>query len=152
MSGDQRNQDPTADRRFFFLHVMRTGGGTLHQYMLKNFEPDQIYPAKGIDVHPSQDLHWLLPYFAIKALTSTSRTRRAQIRVFTGHFPFMAVELLGENLTTITILRDPVERTLSYLRLMRSFGRDKGLPLEEIYEGPLLFPSLIRDHQAKLFA
>ena len=34
----------------------------------------------------------------------------------TGHFPLCTTELLGGAFTTFTVLRDPVERTLSYLR------------------------------------
>ena len=37
------------------------------------------------------------------------------IRVFTGTF-LCRLEMLGMELTTITIVRDPVERTISYLR------------------------------------
>ena len=139
-------------QRFFLLHVQRTAGTTLRQYILKNFEHDEVYPAIGVDADPSQGADALAAYFSLESLTSLPVSRRARIRVFTGHFPFMAVELLGGNLTTITILRDPVERTLSYLRLMRTVRTHRGLPLQEIYEDPFLFPRFIRDHQAKQFA
>jgi Sulfotransferase family len=135
-----------SDQRFLFIHIMKTAGGTLRQQIRANFEREQIYPSERVD-------NMLAANTSLQYLTRLSAGRRAQVRVFTGHFPFMALDLLGEALTTITILRNPVERTLSYLRQrQRNDEMRRGLPLEEIYEDPDLFPSLIRDHQAKLFA
>jgi hypothetical protein len=136
-----------SDQRFFFLHVMKTAGGTLRQQILANFEREQVYPWERVDAD------MLTANTSLDYLTSLPASRRARIRAFTGHFPFMAVELLGRDLTTITILRDPVERTLSYLsQRRRNDDVRRGLSLEEIYEDASLFHSLIRDHQAKLFA
>ncbi len=44
------------------------------------------------------------------------KARRDEIRVVTGHFPLCVTELLDADFATFTVLRDPVERTLSYLR------------------------------------
>jgi hypothetical protein len=135
------------DRRFFFIHVMKTAGGTLRRQILANFERADVYPVRSLDPD-MRAANYDLGY-----LTSLRPERRAQIRVFTGHFPFVAVELLGMELTTLTILRHPVERTLSYVRHCQAYHeRHRGLSLEEIYEDPFFFPSFIKDHQAKLFA
>jgi hypothetical protein len=135
------------ERRFFFIHVMKTAGGTLRRQMLANFEREQVYPVKRLDLD-MRAANYRLDY-----LTSLPADRREAIRVFTGHFPFVAVELLGMELTTITILRDPVERTLSYLRHCKQHhDQHRELSLEEIYEDRFFFLSFIRDHQAKLFA
>jgi hypothetical protein len=167
-------------QRFFFLHVMKTAGWTLKQQILANFEREQVYPWEPLDaemrtanfereqVYPWERLaaEMLTANINLEYLTDLPASRRARIRVFTGHFPFVAVELLGEDLTTITILRDPVERTLSWLRAYsRSPAASRAAPqrkrihdahgalsLEEIYEDPFLFPCFIRDYQAKLFA
>lgn len=138
---------PPADRKFFFIHVMKTAGGTLRRQILANFEREQVYPMKRLDPD-MRDANYRLDY-----LTSLPPDRREAIRVFTGHFPFVAVELLGMELTTITILRDPVERTLSYLRHCKErHEQHRALSLEEIYEDEFFFLSFIRDHQAKFFA
>jgi hypothetical protein len=135
------------DRRFFFIHVMKAAGGTLLQQILANFERDRVYPLERLD----PDMR--TANYSLEYLTGLPAPRRARIRVFTGHFPFVAVELLGMELTTITLLRDPVERTLSYLRHCRRHHENhRGLSLEEIYEDPFFFPCFIKDHQAKLFA
>lgn len=57
--------------------------------------------------------------------------------MFAGHFPFVAVDLLGGDLTTITVLRDPVERTISFLRQRkRNNPVHKAHRLEQMYEHP----------------
>jgi len=61
------------------------------------------------------------------------RLRRDEIRVVTGHFPLCTTELLDAPFTTLTLLRDPVERTLSYLRHHREMTPSEGeRPLEEM--------------------
>jgi hypothetical protein len=136
-----------SSQRFFFLHIMKTGGGTLRRQILANFARKQVYPCEGLD----SDM--LKANTSLEYLVGLPPSRRSRIRVFTGHFPFMAVEVLGGNLTTITILRDPVERTLSFLRRFKSERETlKSAPLEGIYEHPFVFSLYIKDHQAKLFA
>ena len=136
-----------ARERFFFIKVMKTAGGTLLQQILANFERAQVYPYERYDPD-LQTANWGIEY-----LTGLTAERREAIRVFTGHFPFVAVELLGMELTTITILRDPVERTLSYLRhCKRHHEQHRELALEEIYEDPFFNPCFISNHQAKQFA
>lgn len=133
--------------RFFFIHVMKTGGGTFVQHIRANFDRDQVYPYSEVD--PEKEL----PRFNIPYLTALSPRRREQIRLYMGHFPFVAIQLLGMDLVTLTILRDPVERTISYLKHCKRYHEQhRSLPLERIYEDPLYFPMLMRDHQAKLFA
>jgi hypothetical protein len=138
--------DQGADR-FFFIHVMKTGGGTFVQHIRANFDRGEVYPFAELD--PEEQL----PRFNIHYLTALSPERRAQIRLFMGHFPFVASQLLGMELQTITILRDPVERTISYLKHCKRYhDQHRALSLEQIYEDPLYFQMLIQNHQTKLFA
>ena len=137
----------TAARKFFFLHVMKTAGGTLRRQILANFDRDEVYPLRRFDPDMRR------ANYSLDYLMGLPAERRARIRVFTGHFPYVAVELLGMQLTTITILRDPVERTLSYLRHCKRYHEQhQELSLEEIYEDPFFYPAFIENHQAKLFA
>ena len=53
----------------------------------------------------------------------------------------------------MTVLRDPVERTLSALRHMRERDAEfRGKPLEEIYADPIKFRCLIQNHMVKMLA
>jgi hypothetical protein len=139
-------KDRGADR-FFFIHVMKTGGSTFVQHIRANFERDEVYPCAELD--PEEHL----PRFNIHYLTGLSPERRERIRLYMGHFPFVATQLLGMELVTLAILREPVERTISYLKhCQRYHEQHRSLSLEQIYEDPLFFSMLMHDHQAKLFA
>lgn len=134
-------------RKLFFLHVMKTGGATLLSHILRNYERSAIYPYK------SEDADIYRANYSLDYLTRLAPERRDRIQIYTGHFPFVAVDLLAEPLTTIAILRDPIERTLSYLRHCRlHHEQHRGMALEEIYEDPIYFPCFIHNHQTKLFA
>jgi hypothetical protein len=64
---------------------------------------------------------------------------------FAGHFPLSTRELLDADFTTFTVLRDPVERTLSYLRQHRELNRtDWDLTLEEMTDGMMTLIDLDR--------
>jgi hypothetical protein len=81
------------------------------------------------------------------------RTHRDGTRVVTGHFPLCTVELLDDDFTTLTVLREPVERTLSYLRHHRKVTpAEAERPLEDVYDDPLRFEGLIHNHMVKMFS
>jgi hypothetical protein len=133
-------------QRWFFVHMQKTAGTTLYKRLHQAFPPEAIYPtADDQRVHPaSLDVDLLRRRFG---------ERGGKLRVITGHFPLCSTELLGVPFVTITVLRDPVERTLSTLRRMRE--RDpvfRGKPLEEIYADPIKFHCLINNHMVKMLA
>jgi hypothetical protein len=149
--------------RFFFIHVMKTGGSTFSWQILANFKRDEVYPNAGIDPLETATV-------SIDYLAALAPERRARIRAYRGHFPVMATQVLGLEFVTLTILRDPVERTVSFLKHCKRYAQPHGPPsleqiyehryaqphgsasLEEFYEHPFLYPALIRNYQAKLFA
>jgi len=94
-----------------------------------------------------------MPQFDIPQLEARWAARASEIRVVTGHFPLCTTELLGGGFTTFTVLREPVERTLSYLRHHRKVLKEsRQLSLEEIYEDPLRFHGLVHNHMVKMFS
>jgi hypothetical protein len=116
--------------RFFFLHLQKTGGTALFQRLRECFGDAAVYPTPEDhgDVAAVIDLDHLVARF---------QSRRDEIRVVTGHFPLCTIEVLGAPFTTFTVLRDPVERTLSLLRRRQaSDDRYKGRELEDIYADP----------------
>jgi Sulfotransferase family len=129
----------------FFVHIMKTGGASLRQHFYANFEAGEVFPVPNRD---DMDRAWLVDY-----LLDLPGDRRAQTRVYTGHFPFVASQLLGVDPVTLTILRHPVERTISYLKHCKRYhAQHRDLPLEEIYHDDFHFPCFIHNHQTKIFA
>jgi hypothetical protein len=135
--------------RCFFVHVMRTGGTTLEQQVRRNFPRAHVYPDPDIDFPDGDVMHHL----EISYLLGLPIERLETIRFFYGHFPYVVTEMVADDLMTFTVLRDPVDRTLSLLRVMREQRpgwRDR--TLEEIYDDAQMFPRLIHNHQTKMFS
>jgi hypothetical protein len=144
----RRTHDPT----FFFLHVMKTGGTSLRHHIRDNFGDDRIDPPRPTRMPDTTTTSNRVGYDSLDRLRALTPERRAQVRVYMGHFPFVATELV-EHDVTLTLLRNPVDRTVSVLRHMqREEPAKRGLSLEEIYDDPWRFAMLIHDYQAKMFA
>jgi hypothetical protein len=128
---------------------MKTGGASFRQHVYANYAPGEVYPDQKLDLEPDKHrANGNIPY-----LLGLPPERRATIRAYMGHFPFVVTELLGEPLRTLTVLRDPVERTISYLKHCKRYhAQHRELSLDEIYEDPFFFPCFIHNHQAKVFS
>lgn len=134
------------DTTFFFMHVMKTGGSTFQQHVSTNFAPLSTYPSTERGEERRQ------AYTSIERLTGLDAERRRSIRFFQGHLPYFISEVVGADIT-FTVLRDPVQRTLSMLRHCRRYvPRFADVPLEEIYDDGFIFPMYIRNYQSKLFS
>jgi hypothetical protein len=124
---------------------MKTGGATFRSHIYRNFAEGEVYPVPRQD---DMQRAWLVDY-----VLSLPPERTARFRAYTGHFPFVVTELLGFELVRITMLRDPVERTISYLKHCKRYHEQhRDLALEEIYEDPFYFSCFVHNHQAKLFS
>jgi hypothetical protein len=135
--------------RYFFVHVMRTGGTTFEQQLRRGFPRAEVYPDPDLDFPAGDIMHHL----EISYLLGLPAERLDAIRLFYGHFPFVVTEMLGGDLVTLTVLRDPVERTISLLRVMREQRAAwHELTLEQIYDDPSFFPRLVHNHQTKVFS
>ena len=70
-----------------------------------------------------------------------------------GHMPFVASRLVDDDVLKVSVLRDPVDRTISYLKhCQRMNPEHQDLTLEEIYDDSWFFTRLMRDHQTKMFS
>jgi Sulfotransferase family len=134
-------------QRFFFVHVQKTAGTTLNKRMQRHFGRSAIYPDRNIDGEIVASV------ISVEHLLSRWQARGEEIKVVTGHFPLCTAELLGGEFTTLTLLREPIERTLSYLRhhrLMTEEDREKSL--QEIYSDTFRFHGLVHNHMVKMFS
>jgi hypothetical protein len=134
-------------RRFFFVHVQKTAGTALFQRLRHEFGVDGVYPNDS-----DGDRLVDAPQLMVPRLLERWAVRRDEIRVVAGHFPLCTVGLLDAPFITLTLLREPVERTLSYLRHHRVLTpEDRDKPLEQIYEDPFRYPTLVHNHMVKMF-
>jgi hypothetical protein len=135
-----------ADDRFFFAHVQKTAGTSLIKRLRRHFGDSAVYPGK-------MDGDIVACVISVEHLLERWRARRGEIRVVSGHFPLCTAELLGGGFTTLTLLREPVERTLSYLRHHRIMTpADREAPLEAIYDNSFRFHGLVHNHMVKMFS
>jgi hypothetical protein len=131
--------------RYFFVHLQKTGGTALLQRLRLHFGVDAVYPTPSIQGIPATSLD-------VRLLADRFARDREQIRMVTGHFPLCAAEVLGVPFTTFTLLREPVERTLSLLRHRREVEPGhEGLSLEELYRQPVV-QRLAHNHMVKLLS
>lgn len=133
--------------RFLFVHLQRTGGSSLRRRLQHQFGEAAVYPdaSDGADE--------IAAVLGVEYLQRRYRIRRDEIRVITGHFPLCTAEILGDRFTTLTLVREPVQRTLSYLSHHRHWTpEDHDKSLEEIYSDPLRFHGLAHNHMVKMFS
>ncbi len=83
------------ERRVFFIHIMRTGGGTFFQLLRNNFERGEVYPE------PMLDPDMATANLSVPYLLALPLERHRGIRFYTGHFPFYVTKLLGPDMLTM---------------------------------------------------
>lgn len=88
--------------RIIFLHIPKTAGQSVHEYLLGNFPKDAVCPARVND-----------------QMKTLSTAELARYQVFSGHFDWSAFDALEGPRFVFTILRDPMERLLSFYFYLR---------------------------------
>ncbi len=139
----------TGADRLFFVHLQKTAGTALFKRLRRAVGEDAVYPLPSEQGAPEVVLD-------VERLRRRLSESGEQFRVVTGHFPLATVELLAAELGTVrtfTVLRDPVERVLSFLRHQREVEpRFSGWSLEEIYRDPICTTGLVADHQVRMLS
>lgn len=136
-------------RRFFVAHMQKTAGTSLRDRLRATFADDEIYPNASDGADPR------ISVISVNHLCRRWAERGEGIRLLTGHFPVSVTELLGAEFVTMTVLRHPVERTLSFLRhqgARRQRGATEDTPLTEIYEDPFRFEAMIQNHMVRMLS
>jgi hypothetical protein len=101
--------------RIVFLHIMKTGGTSLSDLL------EQWAGPAGARVGIPLDDLAVMP-----------RPQLARLRAVSGHIPYEALSLIPASFRTVTVLRDPVSRTVSHYReLRRSSASHRDLSLDE---------------------
>lgn len=148
MSSKARGTVRTVERRrFFYVHVQKAAGTELRERLKRSFSPERLYPDPT-----DGDIFEVAPQVSVRQLLARWEQRKAEIEIITGHFPYATTELLDADFVTLSVLREPVERTLSHLRHHRKMNADaRDLPLEAIYED-VFRPAFFANHMVKMFS
>jgi hypothetical protein len=137
-------QGVTEPERFFFVHLQKTAGTTLFRRLRHHFGPEAVYPTPEQQRDPESILD-------VDYLRAAFEREGDRLRVITGHFPLCTTELLGVPFTTMTVLRDPLDRTLSFLRHQKRLDPSLAdVPMDQVYGRPQLLHGLIHNHMVKM--
>lgn len=91
-----------SDVTIVYPHIPKTAGSTLHKIIDRQYPKDKIYSVGLIDEE------------SIKAFNELSIERKNRIRMFRGHMSYGVHRFLPGHFTYFTMLREPVERVISY--------------------------------------
>jgi hypothetical protein len=130
----------------FFVHLQKTGGIALFRRMRDSLGRDAVYPMPEYQGRKdtSVDVDLLLARLA---------ERGDEVQVVTGHFPLCVTELLDRPCRTFTVLREPAERTLSFLRHQRVLEpRFEHADLDAIYDVEEVREGLVRNHMTRMLS
>lgn len=136
----------TDDGRFFFVHLQKTAGTALLRRLRHQFGPAAVYPQPEEQGAPEVVL-------SVERLQRRVDEMGDALRVVTGHFPLCTVDLLPGAYATFTVLRDPVERVLSFLRhQLEVEPRFEGATLDDVYVDPVTTGGLVANHMVRMLS
>jgi len=85
-----------------FLHIPKTAGQSVHQYLIDRFQAENVCPARDNAGFDALDKEALSNY-----------------QVYSGHVDWATFDKLDQIDFTFSILRDPLDRILSYYFYLR---------------------------------
>jgi len=130
----------------FFVHIMKTGGTSLLFNLIEHFGAGEVYPDPAVDTDK------MTAYSDVAYMLNVPESRRRRFRAYSGHFPYVATKLLPGPFVTLTVLRDPVDRTVSYLKQCRGLEQFHDCSLEQIYDDAWQFLLAMHNYQARVFS
>ena len=140
------------DNRYFFIHVMKTGGTSFSELLRANFIPEQRYPDACITPETGF-FDRVEAYLHVPKLVANVNALNGQLRIVLGHVPYAVRSLLNHNYVALCLIREPVDRTISYLKHCRRYHIEHmSLSLEQIYEDAWFQASFISNYQTKIFS
>ena len=123
---DNLSQNLEEDSLVIFMHVPKTAGTSLRHIVQSQFQPHNVFEFYNLKTLPPKVRKGIAKY------NSLSEAQKQAIKFVSGHVGFGLHEFLSRPCTYITVLRDPVERVISYyyflLRNQNEIVKNKTLP------------------------
>ena len=130
--------------QIFFTHVMKTGGTSVLKALRSPFEAHELFPC------PTSRGDQMVAKTMSNRLLDLEPTERARIRLFSVHQPAWIAQAAAPHAMRVTVVREPVDRTVSHLRHLAR-GADLTDDLMSIYDDEGWRSRLV-DHQCQMFA
>ena len=129
----------------FFLHIPKSAGTTFYSILAKHFPPDKIWPI---------DDEGLISHIIEKGPESVR-----PYRLLRAHYDYSIYEYLSRKPVYVTMLRDPVERVISYYYHVKRVPTHKlhkkivenHVSLREFLDPPMA-PSETKNYQVRALA
>ena len=102
------NQNIGEDSVVIFVHIPKTAGTTLRHIIQSQFKPNNVFEFYYLKAQPSR-----VPQ-GIEKYNNLSEAQKKAIEFVSGHAGFGLHEFIPRPCTYITVLRNPVERVVSY--------------------------------------
>lgn len=98
------------EKSIIFLHLPKTAGQSVHRYLTKVFGTENICPVRVNNQFREYSHKQIIKY-----------------KIFSGHLDWKSLEFVNKPVFTFTILRDPLERIVSFYLYMKN----KAMRLDE---------------------
>lgn len=132
----------------FFMHIPKTAGSSLREILEARFAPEGIIPTKR-----EMDSHWNGNYPPISWLLELPSKRWASCRLLRGHFHYQLADRFPQAPVCLTMLREPVARSISALRhFARHSRRYRDAKIADMVHDESLVKRQIANLQVRMLA
>lgn len=99
------------EKSLIFVHIPKTAGTTLSTIIARQYRPNDIFVFKSsVPLPQAIDEFWKMP-----------ESQKTKFKVIKGHFYYGLHDLLPQKCSYITMLREPVDRLISYYYFIRNW-------------------------------
>lgn len=100
----------STSKRIIFLHLPKNAGTSMYSILKRNYSAKEIY-----HVRYNKNGIWNLDEFK-----KLPQNKKDKIYLLTGHFDFGLHEYFSHQFQYVTMMRNPIERTISFYNYIKS--------------------------------